>query len=260
MKLKIFSTLVLVVVFALALVPLSVSASHSWGNYHWARTSNPFTLKLVDNVPSTWDSYLNAASSDWSLSTVLDTTIVSGNTKDRCSQPSSGRVKVCAAKYSFNGWLGVAQIWVNAESHITAGVTKMNDSYFTTATYNKPEWRRYVMCQEVGHTFGLDHQDEAFDNPNLGSCMDYTNNPAGPLSNEHPNLHDYEQLDLIYAHLDSSNTLAASTTNNGVAGPASGQDGEDWGSAVRTDAKGRPSLFVKHEAGGKKITWVYWAD
>jgi hypothetical protein len=27
------------------------------GNYHWARTSNPFTLKLGDNVSSAWDSY-----------------------------------------------------------------------------------------------------------------------------------------------------------------------------------------------------------
>ena len=25
-------------------------ANHSWGGYHWARTSNPFTVKLGDNV------------------------------------------------------------------------------------------------------------------------------------------------------------------------------------------------------------------
>lgn len=27
-------------------------ASHSWGNYHWARTANPFTLKVGNNVTS----------------------------------------------------------------------------------------------------------------------------------------------------------------------------------------------------------------
>lgn len=260
MKLKMLPIATLVVILALAVVPLSVSASHSWGNYHWARTGNPFTLKLVDNVSSTWDTHLSTASSDWSLSTVLDTTVVPGNIKDRCNQPGSGRVKVCAAKYGYNGWLGIAQIWVDSQSHIVAGTTKMNDTYFSTATYNKPEWRQYVMCQEIGHTFGLDHQDEVFDNPNLGSCMDYTGSPAGPLSNEHPNLHDYEQLELIYAHLDSTTTITASTGNNGVAGPANGQDGEDWGTAVRADAKGRPNLFVKNEGGVKKVTWVYWAD
>jgi hypothetical protein len=40
------------------------------------------------------------------------------------------------------------------------------------------------MCQEVGHTFGLDHQDENFNNTNLGTCMDYTNDPS---TNQHPN-------------------------------------------------------------------------
>ena len=62
------------------------------------------------------------------------------------------------------------------------------------------------MCQEIGHDFGLDHQDENFSNPNVGSCMDYTNDPDGgdPYgpSNEHPNLHDYDQLETIYSHAD----------------------------------------------------------
>ena len=35
-----------------------VYATHSWGSYHWARTLNPFTLKLGDNVSSIWDAYL----------------------------------------------------------------------------------------------------------------------------------------------------------------------------------------------------------
>jgi hypothetical protein len=41
----------------------------SWGNYHWARTANPFTLKLDNNVTSTWTTYLNQASSDWTAPT-----------------------------------------------------------------------------------------------------------------------------------------------------------------------------------------------
>ncbi|TFD09386.1 hypothetical protein E3T29_04385 [Cryobacterium sp. TMT1-66-1] len=49
----------------------AASANHSWGGYHWARTSNPFTLKLGDNVTSAWDSYLATTSSDWTQSHVL---------------------------------------------------------------------------------------------------------------------------------------------------------------------------------------------
>ena len=95
-----------------------VYASHSWGSYHWARTSNPFTLKLGDNVSSAWDAYLGEASSDWSVSTVLDTTIVPGSTDPKRCRATNGRVDVCSSKYGFNGWLGVASIWVSC-SHIT---------------------------------------------------------------------------------------------------------------------------------------------
>src|SRR5215216_6943062 len=76
------------------------SANHSWGNYHWARTSNPFTVKLGDNVSSAWDSYLSTASADWNQSTVLDTTIVAGGTggAKRCPA-TTGRVEVCNNTY-----------------------------------------------------------------------------------------------------------------------------------------------------------------
>jgi hypothetical protein len=71
---------------------------------------------------------------------------------------------------------------------------------------------------EIGHTFGLDHQDENFSNPNLGTCMDYTSDPDGP-SNEHPNAHDDQQLETIYAHLDASTTVGQ-IAQNGKMPPA----------------------------------------
>jgi hypothetical protein len=64
------------------------------------------------------------------------------------------------------------------------------------------------MCQEIAHDFGLAHQDETFNNPNLGSCMDYTSDPDGPPSNEHPDAHDLLQLQTIYAHLDTTSTVS----------------------------------------------------
>lgn len=50
------------------------AANHSWGGYHWARTSNPFTLKVGDNVSAAWDGYLDEAITDWSVSSVLKET------------------------------------------------------------------------------------------------------------------------------------------------------------------------------------------
>ncbi|MBI4225341.1 MAG: hypothetical protein HY617_03335 [Candidatus Sungbacteria bacterium] len=253
-----------------------VYATHSWGSYHWAQTSNPFTLKLGDNVSSIWDGYLSEASSDWSVSssTLLGTSIVAGgtnNTKGKLTPkncvPTSGRVEVCNAKYGSTGWLGVAQIWANG-SHIVQGTAKMNDTYFNTQKYNTPAWRRLVMCQEVAHTFGLSHQDENFSNINLGTCMDYTDDPdgtiKGQLSNEHPNIHDFDQLALIYAHLDTSATLGAEAPSaQGKSGhaPADVSEPGEWGRVLRRDGNGRPSHYERDLGNGQKVfTFVFWAD
>ena len=45
---------ILLFVAMFAALPYNVLADHSWGSYHWARTSNPFNLKLGDNVTSCW--------------------------------------------------------------------------------------------------------------------------------------------------------------------------------------------------------------
>lgn len=280
---KKYFTVPFVVVAVLALVAIlsgSIAyATHSWGNYHWARTSTstPFTLKLGDNVAGSWDAYLGEASSDWSVSSVLDTSIVGGgtnNTKGKRTPkncvPTAGRVEVCSARYGSTGWLGVAQIWASG-NHIVQGTAKMNDTYFNSAPYNTPAWRRLVMCQEVAHDFGLDHQDEIFDNANVGSCMDYTNDPDGgaggaapdDLSNEHPNAHDYEQLETLYAHLDGTTTVGQSVSGSGNAALEHGVDGEEvaaWGKVIRTSSDGKPSLFEKNLGNGNRVfTFVIWA-
>ncbi len=243
--------------FALVLVfsPQLASASHAWGPYHWARTSNPFTLKLGDNVSSAWDSYLATTSSDWSLSSVLDTTIVPGLGRKNC-RPTAGRGEICNGKYGNNGWLGIASIWASG-NHITQGTVKLNDTYFTKPAYNTPAWRSMVMCQEVGHIFGLDHQDEDFGNPNLGTCMDYTSDPS---TNQHPNAHDYEMLETIYAHLDTTTTIGSSTTPQAKSdidldGPP------QWGKVLKKSKNGKVSLYERDLGDGHKVfTFVFWAE
>ena len=241
--------------------PSSAPASHSWGTppYHWARTANPFTLKLGDNVSGAWDLYLTNASSDWSLTPpgplpkVLNTTVVAGNAGSRC-RPTAGRVEVCAKSYGSNGWLGLAQIWISG-NHITQGTTKMNDTYFSTSAYNTPAWRSLVMCQEVGHTFGLGHQDEIFGNTNLGTCMDYTDDPS---TNMHPNAHDFEQLSTIYSHLDSTTTLAATPAS---VGQGTFDTPETWGRKTHSSNAGKHEQFERDLGNGNLIiTEVIWVD
>jgi len=252
-------SIMIIMIAILAAFPLAVSADHSWGNYHWARTSNPFTLKVGDNVTAAWDPYLDEAISDWNPSTVLNLTEVAGGTNPKNCRATAGRIEVCNSKYGNNGWLGIAQIWASG-NHITQAVAKMNDTYYNTAQYNTPAWRRLVMCQEIAHDFGLAHQDEGFGAPNLGTCMDYTNDPDGGgaygPSNEHPNAHDFDQLESIYSHLDSTTTISAA--------PAGFMNAdvhavENWGEKVQESANGRSALFVRDFGNGFKIfTHVFW--
>ena len=265
----------LAALLALAAFSSEADANHSWGNYHWARTTNPFTLKLGDNVSSSWDPYLITTSSSdanqgWDHSSVLDTNIVRGGVSPKSCKPLSGRVDVCNERYGYNGWLGVAGISVSG-SHITKAYVKLNDSYFNTKTYNTPAWRNMVMCQEVGHTFGLDHTDENFDNTNLGSCMDYTNDPSGlagtngTLSNEYPGgddpttttfetNHDYAQLNTIYSHLDATTTISSLSSGSSMGSAAiQGDDNTQrgWGQKIRDS--GKLELWELDLGGGKKL-------
>jgi hypothetical protein len=256
--LKIFTSLAALFVFFFVSAG-QVSADHSWGPYHWARQSNPFTLKLGDNLTSNWKPYLDTTSADWSESKMLDTTVVLGQGGKNC-KATAGMVEVCNRKYGNNGWLGIAQIWIMGGEHITQGIAKMNDTYFTTKTYNTTAWKNMVMCQEVGHTLGLDHQDEDFGNANLGTCMDYTSSPE---SNQYPNDHDYEQLESIYSHIDSFTTVSATTSRvarymGSLASSGNLDDVKEWGRKVKDN--GEIALYERDFGWGNKLfTFVIWA-
>lgn len=237
-----------------------VSGHHSWNNYHWGRHVYPFTIKTGDNVSPAWDQYLDDAIHGWSNSGALDLAKVTGGTNPSTCTPTAGRIEVCNAAYGSTGWLGIAQVWLADNEHIIQAITKINDTYFNTATYNTPAWRRLVTCQEIGHDFGLDHQDENFNNPNLGTCMDYTNSPEG---NEWPNGHDYEQIEIIYAHHDSITTIDAQLPR--AMPPAMGQIGlngpAQWGRLVRSRGNNRVQDFdLDFGRGFHVVTRVFWAD
>ena len=256
-----FFVLVLVLVLGLG---SKVEASHSWGGYHWSRTTSSFTLKLGDNVSSVWDSYLGTASREWSLSSVLDTSIVSGQSNPKNCRATLGHVEVCNNRYGNNGWLGLASIWISG-LHIVQGTVKLNDTYFNTAQYNTSAWRNLVVCQEVAHTFGLDHQDENFSNPNLGTCMDYTDDPdgtiKGQLDNQYPNTHDYGELSIIYAHLDSTNSAKQTISSKQNLGNDIGENVSNWGKAIRKDKSGKDSVYEKDLGNGNKVlTHVFWTE
>lgn len=296
-------------VAALGFQMSTAHGKHSWSNYHWKRGTAPVPFVLGHNLTDKkWDpdgmneTFLEQAAVDWKTQNEIDITGISNDddiysdvdaakceiSNDYYGDPD-GVIDVCSKEYGPNGWLGVAQIWVDtADGHIYEGVAKLNDTYFKSGTYDKPSWRDFVMCQEVGHVFGLGHQDESFYNPEkvdangTKTCMDYTSRPE---DNGQPNQHDYDQLQLIYNHNDEGEPDEVVDTGPGKGnggGPKKGQgsvpgklvsvsgfqfatyvrnDPSEWGTAVAFTDKGQPRVFVNHlDSGVTVVTHVTWTE
>jgi hypothetical protein len=261
----------LIAICAVATIGGVVMANHSWGNYHWARTTASFNLTIVNSTTDDWDPYVAQAVSDWSISKKLNMEETQGSTSDQdrrwCRGPE-GAVRICNLAYGNNGWLGVAGISIDANGHIVTGYTKLNDSYFTQSFYNTPAWKQSVTCQELGHNIGLGHQDENFNNTSLFSCMDYQNPPY-----EYPNAHDYEQLDTIYGHTDTYDSYVSSEGGGGGGGTCNAPPGKgcnkagvghgnsraDWGLSL--GRRGAQEKFLRIDPDGTRhLTFVTWVE
>lgn len=261
----------MITVLAAVLMSAASYANHSWSTYHWARTTNSFNLTIINSTTSDWDLYVAQAVSDWSASSVLDMIEdpndddTSSKTRRRCNGPA-GQVRVCNLAYGQNGWLGIAGISIDPNGHITSGYTKLNDTYFSQAFYNTPQWKQSVTCQELGHNVGLDHQDEDFNNASLFTCMDYQDPPY-----EYPNAHDYNQLAAIYGHTDSYDSYAGGGDSGGNGncnappgkgcnkGETPGRNGDTgWGMSL--GRRGQSETFMRIDPDGTRhVVHVTWA-
>jgi hypothetical protein len=208
-------------VFALGILLLGAAAAiagNTWNGYHWADEPHDggITLTLVNDfdaagaasygtvygdVLDDWDKNQNGGQGPLRLtSTPRDDlpSACSGDDSDEAGDAIRGTIHVCNSDYGENGWLGLARIWVTNDGHIDAGVVLMNDSYLLSSPYNEPNAWQHVLCQEVGHTFGLSHQAS----PKKRSCM----NDRWGLTHPDfvgPNAHDYNALNELYGSADS---------------------------------------------------------
>ena len=194
---------------ALALsAPAAALPAQSWNGYHWDRTG-PLAIELGSNVSAAWQPYVNAAATEWSAASMIGFVPIAGSTRAPGCGPVFGTVQVCDANYGRNGWLGYATVYT-AGTVIVEATVQLNDYYFAAGGYDTAAWKAQTVCQEIGHTLGLAHNDTDRTDANKGTCMDYTNDPTGTkgtngtLANVAPGAPDFAALNQIYAHLDAT--------------------------------------------------------
>lgn len=207
----------------------AMALAQSWNGYHWARTG-PLVISLGNNLGTAWAPLIAPTATAWSAANNIDFSVSPGTSTAACAGVYGG-VQVCNSNYGATAWLGYAYVWLSG-GFIVQATVKLNDYYFAMPRYNTAAWRNQTICQEVGHTLGLAHTNTIRTNANTGSCMDYTNDPAGTaggvngtLANIAPNAVDFAALDGIYAGLDS--TQLASTRPTLRAGEGFSVDGRD---------------------------------
>lgn len=146
----------------------------------WDVDRGGLKLDVINALDDWWDPYFFRAITEWdsgdpdALSLTTDKL-----TTDPDCEPVTGKLKVCNGDYGDTRWRGINQILVS-NNNIVASAARMNDFFLLEASDAQ---RQYTMCHEVGHGFGLPHDDEDFFNADRHNCMDYT---SRPIDNQSP--------------------------------------------------------------------------
>ncbi|CAB9509618.1 expressed unknown protein [Seminavis robusta] len=146
--------------------------------------SGGLKLDVVDALDGKWEDIFHAVVKDYDEGAprALALSTEKQGHDPEC-EPIDNKSKVCNGNYGDTQWRGINQVLIQ-NGFIVAATSKMNEFYLAKAT--NPQ-KRYTMCHEMGHSFGLPHTDEDFFNEDLGNCMDYTSNPAANVSPDHSN-------------------------------------------------------------------------
>ena len=228
------------VITAIAALSTVALANHQWSTYHWATSTGAVNLEVIDSVTSDWQITFEDSIGRWNQSNNINQTVVAGSEsrkdRKRCTVVT-GKMKVCNASYGFNGWAGLASINLDSNGHITQGTAKMNDSYLAGDTTAE---RNHVMCQEMGHVYGLNHTST--DGTSQQTCMDYSTS----VNSQWPNAHDYEQLAAMYAHTDGYDTATIGGTGGGSC----------KGGPKKCGSRANPSFGIKVMQQGRMQMWV----
>jgi len=207
------------------------------------------SLEIVNACEDKWTDFLNTAVQNWDNGFPLDplTLSISRASYDPVCEAITGKIKVCNADYGDTRWRGLNELMLNKQTNtIVSSTAKMNEFYLSTESDDQ---KLYTMCHEMGHGFGLPHWDEDFFNEDMGTCMDYTNNPG---ANKKPDASNFLFLAQIYGgvNITTGQAVPASAVMSGdEEGPRTSNTDTDTGTG--TSAQDTPQ-------GGGRRSRMLW--
>lgn len=112
-------------------------------------------LNVVNALDDKWAEIFDEYVGRWDYADALQLTTSQMDPDFEC-KPIQGELKVCNGDYGDTDWRGISLNLIRGD-YIVQGVAKMNDHFLDGASSTE---RRYTMCHELGHGFGLPHTDE----------------------------------------------------------------------------------------------------
>lgn len=157
-------------------------------NLRWgSKRKNGLELNFVNSLNTDWHDLYQETFEDWNSSPSLSLASSLDSGTLSCDH-IQGQLRICNGEFGETGWIGINVALYyeyngGEDNVIIASVAKMNDSYLNGAPYLQ---RKYALCHEIGHGFGLSHRKED------GTCMIASTNQFE--RNKSPDSLDFERL------------------------------------------------------------------
>jgi hypothetical protein len=160
-------------------------------NLKWGTRGTGLRVNIINSMSSDWHDLLEEVIGDWSAAPSLRLPMSEQESPD-CAH-MKGHIRVCNGEYGDTGWLGINEVIFyeyngGQDNVIVSSVAMINEDYFKEDS--NAEKRRYVLCHEVGHGFGLPHRTST------GTCLIATTKQYS--KNLTPDSTDFEMLESFY--------------------------------------------------------------